>query len=192
MLDDWRGMDVDKACNYIYKCQSHDDGFGLSPSLEAHGGGTYCALASLKLMGKLPSNPQTFPEPNLDTTSLVGWCLRRQTVSGGFQGRVNKDADTCYAFWVGSSLKILGAYDLCDKVALRSFLITCQTKYGGFSKFPNGFPDVLHSFYGICAFSLLEEPGLRALYCELGISMEASDGLPFLQSSSQDQNIGII
>jgi hypothetical protein len=29
---------------------------------------------------------------------------------------------------VGSSLKILGAYDLCDKVALRSFLITCQTK----------------------------------------------------------------
>ena len=25
-------------------------------------------------------------------------------------------------------MKILGAYDLCDKVALRSFLITCQTK----------------------------------------------------------------
>ena len=34
------------------------------------------------------------------------WCMQRQV--GGFQGRVNKDPDTCYSFWVGASLKMLG------------------------------------------------------------------------------------
>ena len=32
--------------------------------------------------------------------------MQRQV--GGFQGRVNKDPDTCYSFWVGASLKMLG------------------------------------------------------------------------------------
>jgi geranylgeranyl transferase type-1 subunit beta len=36
---------------------------------------------------------------------LKYWCLNRQTT--GFNGRVNKPWDTCYSFWVGSTLKIL-------------------------------------------------------------------------------------
>lgn len=178
MLNDWSGMDVEKSVAYILSCQSYDDGFGLNPGLEAHGGGTYCALASLKLMGRLHNKPLHDRGPvaaTLDRAGLVGWCVRRQTDSGGFQGRVNKLADTCYAFWVGSSMKMLGTYDLCNTAELRSFLLTCQTRFGGFSKLPYEYPDLLHSYYGICAFSLLEEPGLQSLCCELGLSMRASD-----------------
>ncbi|GJP63074.1 hypothetical protein CLOP_g20146 [Closterium sp. NIES-67] len=115
-----------------------------------------------------------FPSTNL--LPLIDWCLQRQGVDGGFQGRRNKPADTCYAFWVGGTLSMLGADQLIDFVALRSFLFTCQnTRYGGFSKHPGGFPDILHSFYGVCGFCLAGEPGLLPLHVPLGISKRAAE-----------------
>ncbi|KAI3516520.1 hypothetical protein L1887_15438 [Cichorium endivia] len=47
--------------------------------------------------------------------------------------RPKKDSDTCYAFWVGGVLRILGANKFIDESTLREFLLTCQSKYGGFS-----------------------------------------------------------
>ncbi|CAK9190226.1 unnamed protein product [Sphagnum troendelagicum] len=188
MLDDREAMDLEKALEYVLSCQSYDGGFGLCPGLEPHGGATYCALATLKLVGRLTpksENGDKFVALLPGHESLIGWCLRRQTETGGFQGRANKEADSCYAFWVGGSLQMLGGYNLCDKASLRSFLLSCQTKYGGFSKYPptlgqTGFPDLLHSYYSICGFSLLEEPGLKSLCCELGISRRAADEFPLL------------
>ena len=37
-------------------------------------------------------------------TALRRWLLRRQ--DAGFTGRPNKDADTCYSFWVGAALEV--------------------------------------------------------------------------------------
>lgn len=54
-------------------------------------------------------------------------------------------------------------------------LFLCQ--YGGFSKFPGELPDLYHSYYGYTAFSLLEEPGLNALYVELGMTDIAAFGI---------------
>jgi geranylgeranyl transferase type-1 subunit beta len=83
--------------------------------------------------------------------------MQRQVTDGGFQGRRNKPSDTCYAFWlvyqsynvctscptreepcvilllpisptrVGGVLKIIGAYHLLNRHALREFLLTCQS-----------------------------------------------------------------
>ncbi|OAY38642.1 geranylgeranyl transferase type-1 subunit beta [Manihot esculenta] len=179
MLEDWSGMDKEKAKEYIIKCQSYDGGFGMVPGSESHGGGTYCAVASLRLMG--------FMEDDLLSTSrassiinlplLLEWCLQRQAADGGFQGRPNKPSDTCYAFWVGAVSRILGGYKLIDGKALREFLITCQSKYGGFGKFPGEWPDLYHSYYGYTAFSILEEPGLNSLSFELGITDVAAFGI---------------
>ncbi|XP_010554601.1 PREDICTED: geranylgeranyl transferase type-1 subunit beta [Tarenaya hassleriana] len=171
MLDDWRGMDREKAKNYILNCQSYDGGFGLVPGSESHGGGTYCAIASLRLMGfiedDLLSNNTSCSI--IDPSMLLNWCLQRQASDGGFQGRPNKPSDTCYAFWIGAVLKLLGASELIDENSLRGFLLTCQYKYGGFSKFPRELPDLYHSYYGYTAFALLEEPSLNPLCPELGI-----------------------
>ncbi|KAH8974166.1 hypothetical protein BDL97_01G087600 [Sphagnum fallax] len=131
MLDDREAMDLEKALEYVLSCQSYDGGFGLCPGLEPHGGATYCALATLKLVGLLTpksENGDKFVALLPGHESLIGWCLRRQTETGGFQGRANKEADSCYAFWVGGSLQMLGGYNLCDKASLRSFLLSCQTK----------------------------------------------------------------
>lgn len=176
MLNNWSGMDREKAKEYILRCQSYDGGFGLVPGSESHGGGTYCAVSALYLMGFIEDDifSKRVSSSTINVSLLLEWCLQRQAVDGGFQGRSNKASDTCYAFWVGGVLRILGAQTLFDKKALREFLLTCQTKYGGFSKFPGQLPDLYHSYYGFSAFSLLEEPGLKPLCFALGIADIAS------------------
>ncbi|KAK4835490.1 hypothetical protein QYF36_010428 [Acer negundo] len=172
MLGDWSGMDQEKAKQYILNCQSYDGGFGLTPGSESHGGGTYCAVASLQLMGFIEDDilSKTVTSSSIDVPLLLNWCLQRQAVDGGFQGRANKPSDTCYAFWIGAVLKILNGYNFVNKEALRRFLLTCQFQYGGFSKYPGDMPDLYHSYYGYTAFSLLEEPGLNPLCAELGMT----------------------
>ncbi|KAK8514950.1 hypothetical protein V6N13_121896 [Hibiscus sabdariffa] len=172
MLEDWSGMDREKAKDYILNCQSYDGGFGLMPGLESHGGGTYCAVASLRLMGYIEDNllSKNATSSIINVSLLLDWCMQRQAIDGGFQGRANKSSDTCYAFWVGAVLRILGGYKFIDKIALRQFLLTCQSEYGGFSKYPRELPDLYHSYYGYTAFSLLEEPGLNPLCAELGMT----------------------
>ncbi|WCJ19586.1 Geranylgeranyl transferase type-1 subunit beta [Euphorbia peplus] len=179
MLEDWSGMDKEKAKEYIVNCQSYDGGFGMVPGAESHGGGTYCAVASLKLMGYIEDDVLSISGSAsiIDLPLLLEWCLQRQAIDGGFQGRPNKASDTCYAFWVGAVLKILGGYSFIDGKALHKFLRTCQSKYGGFSKFPDELPDIYHSYYGYTAFSLLEEDGLNPLLVELGITSIAALGV---------------
>lgn len=171
LLEDWSGMDRERAKAYVLNCQSYDGGFGLTPGSESHGGGTYCAVASLRLMGFIEDNvlSKNVSSSIIDLPLLLSWCLQRQAADGGFQGRANKPSDTCYAFWIGSVLRMLGGYKLIDREALRGFLLTCQSQYGGFGKCPGDLPDLYHSFYGYTAFSLLEEPGLNPLCAELGM-----------------------
>lgn len=100
----------------------------------------------------------------------------------GYNGRWNKNADTCYCWWVGGTLqvcpsprlsfcsslpsklktltpsKILGHLDLVNKPASRRF-ITSKTQHiiGGFSKYPGGPPDVYHAYLGLAALAVLDE-----------------------------------
>lgn len=179
MFENWSGMDKEKAKEYILNCQSYDGGFGLIPGSESHGGATYCAVASLRLMGFIEEDllSKSTSCCIINVPLLLEWSLQRQAADGGFQGRPNKSSDTCYAFWIGGVLRILGAHKFIDEKTLRGFLLTCQSKYGGFSKFPGQLPDLYHSYYGFSAFSLLEEPGLNPISVELGITNIAAIGL---------------
>lgn len=179
MLENWSGMDKEKAKEYILSCQSYDGGFGLIPGSESHGGGTYCAVASLRLMGFIEHDVLSKGASSciINVPLLLDWSLQRQAIDGGFQGRPNKASDTCYAFWVGSVLRILGGNKFIDEKALRQFLLTCQSKYGGFSKFPGQLPDLYHTYYGFSAFSLLQEPGITPICVELGITDVDAIGL---------------
>ncbi|KNA15005.1 hypothetical protein SOVF_102210 [Spinacia oleracea] len=178
LLDDWTGVDKDKAKEYILNCQSYDGGFGLCPGLESHGGATYCAVASLRLMGYIEDDllSKGVSTSIINVPLLLSWMMQRQAADGGFQGRPNKPSDTCYAFWVGGVLKILGGSKFVKREALRDSLLTCQSVYGGFSKFPGELPELYHSYYGFSAYSLLEEPSLNSLCIELGLTKRAAYG----------------
>ena len=96
ILDDFSGIDIVKTKNYILSCQNYDGGFGIQKNLESHGGTTYCAIASLKLLDKLDE---------MNKSGAIHWLVSRQDF--GFHGRVNKPDDTCYAYWICGSLQVI-------------------------------------------------------------------------------------
>lgn len=131
------------------------------------GGSTYCAIASLALMGF--DIQDLFP----GDSRLITWLVSRQ--DSGFHGRVNKPADTCYAFWIGATLDMLGCYEFVDTDALYAFLSTTHSSYGGYGKHADCFPDALHSYMGISGLAIAKEPGILGLYSPLGISHLTND-----------------
>ena len=86
---------------------------------------------------------------------------------GGFQGRTEKLPDSCYSFWVGGTLAIIGSLQDVDVDSLKTFLVEkCQMsseRGGGFAKHPYEYPDILHTFYSLCALSLVGQFELRPI-----------------------------
>lgn len=88
----------------------------------------------------------------VDQSELVRWLVFRQ--QSGFQGRCNKDPDTCYAFWNGATLDLLGKHSFVDVPSCQAFVYSCQFVYGGIAKFPDTYPDVMHSYYSLAWLSI--------------------------------------
>eukprot|EP01041_Mallomonas_annulata_P000858 gene858-1668_t len=146
LLDDWSAVDKDVCMGYILSCISYEGGMGLVPFSEAHGGSTYCGLASLALMDRMDALSPT------QRSELIRWCINRQL--GGFQGRTNKDPDSCYSYWIGASIHILEQFEDIDVPGTSEFLLGhCQYYagmcYGGFGKLPGSPPDILHSLFSL-------------------------------------------
>ncbi|KAK9503045.1 hypothetical protein O3M35_011698 [Rhynocoris fuscipes] len=149
---------------WITRCQTYEGGFAGNPGMEAHGGYTFCSVASLYLLGGLNK---------CDVKSLKRWLLNRQTsFEGGFQGRTNKLVDSCYSFWQYACLVILKQsildgnnseqqnypYNkLIDNKALQNYiLICCQNVNGGFIDKPTKRPDAYHTCYSLSGLSLAQ------------------------------------
>jgi geranylgeranyl transferase type-1 subunit beta len=174
LLGDWSGFDQERATAYIAASQSYDGGIGIGPHAEGHGGTTYCAIASLMLMNKLSALPR--PE------NLIRWAILNQ--GDGFKGRPEKPQDTCYSFWVGATMSMMGVYDLTNREGNRKFNLSCQTMRGGFGKQEACGPDLLHSCYGLCGLSFMGLDNLLPLEPRLGLTQRAAAhlGLPPLNS----------
>jgi len=116
----------------------------------------------------------------------------------GMCGRPCKPADTCYAFWAGASLQLLGqgrANALHDPAALRSYLLTLTQHpvMGGFSKFPGDkWADLYHSYLGLAALSLAstqeerEEDGVKELDAGMCVSVDARSRLEGIWMGMQE------
>lgn len=91
--------------------QRYDCGVSQHYEMESHGGTTYCAIAALHLSGQLDVLSKSTIE------KIKRWLVFRQV--DGFNGRPNKPSDTCYSFWIGSTLKILDAFHLTNFTANR-------------------------------------------------------------------------
>ncbi|CZT18320.1 related to protein geranylgeranyltransferase Type I, beta subunit [Ramularia collo-cygni] len=103
-------------------------------------------------------------------------------LDAGMNGRTNKVADTCYAWWVCGSFHMLGYPDLYNKTAVQRYLLqkTQHAVLGGFGKFPGDLPDLYHSYMGLAALGLSGAEGLKAVDGTMCISEEAVSGLPDL------------
>ena len=120
-----------RACARVQICAmcAHASAGAFHPGVILTGGSTYCAVAALALLGRLSalggrdargghlSPPQAGHSSR--RARLVRWLLLRQAGlndegchslgwRGGYRGRAGKEPDSCYSFWIGASLHILG------------------------------------------------------------------------------------
>ena len=58
-------FDVPRTLSYIRDCQSYDGGFGWGQACESHAGLSYCAVATLRLLG----------EPVPEVEEFTAWCV---------------------------------------------------------------------------------------------------------------------
>ncbi|KAF8895223.1 terpenoid cyclases/protein prenyltransferase alpha-alpha toroid [Infundibulicybe gibba] len=133
MLNDWSGVDINRAVSFIKSCRTYEGGYGQSPHCEAQGGTTYTAIASLHLLP--PNYGYTMPPDERDLT--IHWLLSNQDASGGSVDE-----------------QILGANSLVDARSLVHFLARCQFKYGGIAKAPGNHPDPYHTYLSLAALSI--------------------------------------
>jgi len=99
----------------------------------------------------------------------------------GMNGRCNKIADTCYAYWVSTPLKLMGHLDLINSKPVRRWLLDhTQHMVGGFGKLPGDPPDILHSYLGLVVLSIFGEAGLKDVDPALCISNRAREHLESL------------
>lgn len=67
------------TAEWVLRCQTYEGGFGGAPGMEAHGGYTFCGLASLVLLGA---------HRLCREDRLLRWAVNRQMrMEGGFQVR---------------------------------------------------------------------------------------------------------
>lgn len=162
-----------KIITSVFLLQSYDFGIAQCPELESHGGTTFCALATLSLANQLDK----LTEDQIE--GLKRWLIFRQVE--GFQGRPNKPDDTCYSFWVGASLKILGILHMSNFGNNRKYVFKTQDCIvGGFSKWPETLSDPMHSYLGLAGLSLIGENGLLEVMPTLNITNRAFEHLKSL------------
>ncbi len=162
----------------IKSCQTFEGGFGPEPYCEAHGGYSFCAIASLILLNSLNS---------IDIKSFIRWLtLRQMTKEGGFNGRTNKLVDSCYSYWQGSifNMLIMGDKDLSydsellyDQLSLQAYIIfACQNHKGGLIDKPGKSPDLFHTNYATAGLILSEKCLMDGVNVALSYDIEKQFG----------------
>jgi len=156
---------TDGVGDFLIGCQTYEGGFSCSPFGEAHGGYTFCALASFLILAQV--GDKSYERINYD--KLAEWLANRQLSElGGFNGRINKLVDSCYSFWVGACFELIdilaqkqgttmnveGEF-LFNQEALQGYVIMCcQGVQGGLRDKPTKHPDIYHTCYALSGMSV--------------------------------------
>lgn len=152
------GLLTEELCEnvieFLVGCQNYEGGFGGVPhDDEAHGGYTFCSVASLAILGALG---------RINVEKLADWCSQRQyNEEKGFSGRSNKLVDVCYSFWVGGTAAILQAHghgNCINQDGLKDYILKCcqMTTRPGIRDKPGTGPDFYHTNYGILGIAITE------------------------------------
>lgn len=158
----------------ITSIQTYDNSFSLYDSCESHSGIVFCSISSIIMIGKNFSS-------SINLSHSFTWLLKRITLLG-VTGRINKEEDSCYAFWVLASLmnllkcNVIQSFqqttieDWVDVGNVKDFLYECQCENGGFVKNRNLFySDILHSYYSLFGLKILSNSNDKCFDSVVGI-----------------------
>lgn len=170
VLDLWEAIDIEKVLAFIESCQTWEGAFALSgKGGEAHGGATYTGVSSLHLIAsylfqKLAHTEDEEQKPILKSylcriktlvgvnSKIIRWLIQNQ--GDGYRGRVGKDRDCCYSYWLGASNRMLLIDNMTNPENNITFNLQCAGSRGGFAKDPKSKAEILHSYTSVCGLSL--------------------------------------
>ncbi|EAN33095.1 Prenyltransferase and squalene oxidase repeat family protein [Theileria parva strain Muguga] len=178
---------TENTLEYIISCQTYEGGLSSEPYLEAHAGYTYCGLACIAIIitntlntGNYNTGDSSDTVSNvknkLDLMKVYEWCVNRLTPQFGFQGRPHKLVDSCYSFWVGSSILIIEQlFNQLDKFygqndttfynrgdrklyeeLLKCYLLVVAQTGKGFRDKPGKPSDLYHTCYSLSYLNLID------------------------------------
>jgi protein farnesyltransferase subunit beta len=165
---------VEGTAGFIASLQTYEGGFSsasqpyyappsspnASPTLlesprpplgEAHGGYTFCALASWVILQPFLPSTSSPSHPKINKKSLVRWLVQMQGTPaelGGFKGRTNKLVDGCYSWWVG------GAFTLLESIGVDPAAVTtapADAKKDGQSEKEGDWDDIDGTYSSRCS-----------------------------------------
>ena len=138
----WTSCQIKKITSYVSGCQASEGGFGCEPGAEAHGGHTWCALATYDLLSRMGSDSVNASiEPRR-------WLERR-----GLTGRPGKTNDACYSWWIGASKACLEG----SIPTVSPFIDSCENQStGGWSDRPGNASDLFHTFFALAGLALAD------------------------------------
>ena len=168
-------LDVPSITRYVTSRVSFNGGLSSSAYCEPHAGFTFCGLATLKLLN------YDFGSANW-TANTLHWLVDRQVNylneiysnlppypswnqedDGGFNGRDNKFADTCYSWWCTGSMHVMNPHylGLANIPEATKYLLgrTQNRLLGGFGKSHELRPDPLHTFLALASLALWSSVG---------------------------------
>ncbi|CAI2353398.1 unnamed protein product [Caenorhabditis sp. 36 PRJEB53466] len=146
------GLPTDQLANgvaeWVISCQTYEGGFGGEPGTEAHGGYTFCALASLVLLNR-------FRLVHLD--SLLRWASRRQMK---FEEDSREERTNWLTDATASGREPLSRCLFEARMLEEYVIVGCQSIHGGFRDKPEKPVDMYHTCYVLSGLSIAQKYSL--------------------------------
>ncbi|NXN40754.1 PGTB1 transferase, partial [Rhinoptilus africanus] len=176
MLDNWSGMDMKKAIDYIRRSMSYDNGLAQGAGLESHGVGQGFVCKRNCAMHLIISSFSRYLVKSRNISSdrlqhpLGAQILKQRLIL----------VNTYYCSGL-ISFQLLNIFQYTNFEKNRNYILSTQDRLvGGFAKWPDSHPDALHAYFGICGLSLIGESGICKVHPALNVSTRTSERLHHL------------
>ncbi|NXG57347.1 FNTB farnesyltransferase, partial [Hemiprocne comata] len=162
------------TAEWIHRCQNWEGGIGGVPGMEAHGGYTFCGLATLVILKQEHLlNLQSLlvrwvpPPPSHPTSShrkkLLEYLHSLKQPDGSFLMHVGGEVDVR---WGDSALSM--SHWMFDQSALQEYiLLCCQCPAGGLLDKPGKSRDFYHTCYCLSGLAIAQHFGSGELHHEV-------------------------
>jgi len=139
---------VEGCVNYIKSLQQQDGSFFGDKWGEVDTRFSFCALATLKLLGRLQ---------DVDTKKAIDYVMAcNNQIDGGFGSKPGSESHTAYVYCCVGSIALANRLDLIDADQLGWWLSERQLPSGGLNGRPEKLPDLCYSWWCLSSMKMID------------------------------------
>jgi geranylgeranyl transferase type-2 subunit beta len=169
--DSLDSIKIDKVAEYVSSLQQDDGSFKADVLGETDTRFSYCAVAILKLIGKLTKD-------YINLEKATEYVLSCQNFDGGFGGIPGAESHAAYTFCCVAFLSVTDQLNLIKRDFTGQWLAARQTHKGGFNGRPEKLADVCYSWWVLSSLYMIERDSFidKALLINFILTCQDGDG----------------